>query len=56
MSLRYLIDTNVLIYPHDGSEPVKSARAIAVLSHVNAAQSAALPVQVLAEFASVALR
>jgi predicted nucleic acid-binding protein len=56
MSLRYLIDTNVLIYPHDVAEPAKSARAIAVLSRVNATQRAALPAQVLAEFANVALK
>jgi predicted nucleic acid-binding protein len=35
---------------------VKAARALAVLSHVNRARSAALPAQALAEFASVALR
>jgi predicted nucleic acid-binding protein len=56
MSLRYLIDTNLLVYLHDPRDPAKRARAGAVLEHLAAAQSAALPAQVLAEFASVTLK
>jgi predicted nucleic acid-binding protein len=56
MSLRYLIDTNILVYLHDPNEPAKRARAGAVIQHLAAAQSAAIPAQVLAEFASVTLK
>ena len=56
MSPRYLVDTNLLIYPHDPGEPVKASRAAAVLTHVATAQSGALAVQVLAEFANVTLK
>jgi predicted nucleic acid-binding protein len=56
MIARYLLDTNLLVYPHDPAEPVKAARALAVLSRVNLARSAALPAQALSELASVALR
>lgn len=56
MSLRYLIDANLLIYPHDPKEPAKAARAAAVLARVSEAQNAALPAQALAEFASVGLK
>lgn len=56
MSLRYLIDANVLIYPHDGTEPTRAARAAAVLSHLQAGHGAALPAQSLAEFANVGLK
>jgi predicted nucleic acid-binding protein len=56
MSRRFLVDTNLLIYPHDIAEPAKSARPVAVLAHVTAARSGALPAQVLAEFANVALK
>jgi predicted nucleic acid-binding protein len=56
MSLRYLIDTNVLVYPHDHGEAAKGARAADVLRRVRAARTAALPAQALAEFASVTLK
>lgn len=56
MSQRYLVDTNLLIYPHNVAEPAKSARAVAVLAHVNASRSGTLAAQVLAEFANVALK
>lgn len=56
MSLRYVIDTNVLVYPHDQNEAAKGARAADVLRRVRAARTAALPAQALAEFASVTLK
>ena len=56
MSPRYVIDTNLLVYLHDVKDPAKRARAGAVIEHLAAAQSAAVPAQVLAEFASVALK
>jgi predicted nucleic acid-binding protein len=56
VSLRYLIDTNVLVYPHDVSEPTKAARAADLLRRARVAGTAALPAQVLAELASVLLK
>jgi len=56
MTPRYLVDTNVLVYLHDGREPEKQARAREVLLRLGAAASGCLPAQALAEFASVALR
>jgi predicted nucleic acid-binding protein len=56
MSTRYLLDTNLLVYPHDRREKVKGERARDVLRRVGVEASAALPAQALSEFASVALR
>ena len=56
VTTRYLVDTNILVYVHDGTEPDKRARAKDVLARVGGEPSAALPAQALAEFASVALR
>jgi predicted nucleic acid-binding protein len=56
VALRYLLDTNVIVYAHDGREPEKQARARDVLLRLGAAPSAGVPAQALAEFASVALR
>jgi len=49
-----LIDTNVLVYRRDYSEPIKSARAAEVLKSVNGA--AVLTTQVLGEYFSVVRR
>jgi predicted nucleic acid-binding protein len=54
--IRYLIDTNVLVYLHDQSDPARRERAAAVMRAVGRARSAALPVQALTEFAAVGLR
>lgn len=56
MSVRYLLDTNVLVYLHDARDAVKRARAADVLRCVRAAGTAVLSAQVLAEFASVTLK
>ncbi len=56
MTTRYLLDTNLLLYPHDARETFKAQRAQEVLRRVAAEPSAALPAQALSEFASVALR
>lgn len=56
MSIRYLIDTNILVYVHDHADAARRARSVEVLRRVGAEPSAAVPAQVLAEFASVALR
>lgn len=54
--LRCLVDTNVLVYAHDGREPEKQHRAKHVLLRLGAGPTGAIPAQALAEFASVALR
>jgi len=54
--VRYLLDTNIILYLHDASAPARQARAIEVLRRVGVGPSAALPAQALAEFVNVALR
>lgn len=54
--LTYLLDTNIILYPNDPDEPEKQMRAIELLGRLRNGQNAALPSQVLAEFANVALR
>ncbi len=56
MSYRYLIDTNLLIYPLDAHNPAKQRRAVEVLRELARRGNAALPAQALAEFSSVVLR
>jgi len=51
----YLLDTNCLVYCFDEDEPEKKERALATIDRVGRMSSAALPAQVLAEFANVAL-
>ena len=53
---KMLIDTNVLIYAYDRSEPHKQRQALAVLDHLAGAGQGVLSTQVLTEFSSVALR
>lgn len=55
MNTRYLLDTNLLVYGFDEEEPEKQERALEGLARVGAEPSAALPAQVLAEFANVVL-
>ena len=54
--LRYLLDTNVLVYCFDAGDPARQNRALDVLARVGHRPSAVLPAQALAEFSSVALR
>src|ERR671910_3041929 len=56
MTVRYLVDTNVLVYTLDRREPEKRERAREVLRRVGGAGSAALPAQVLSEFANACLK
>jgi predicted nucleic acid-binding protein len=55
MPYRYLLDTNLLVYPHDGGEPAKGARSADVLLRLGTAGTAALSAQALSEFSSVLL-
>ena len=56
MTVRYLVDTSLLVYTLDRGEPAKRERAREVLRLVGGAGSAALPAQVLSEFAGACLR
>lgn len=55
MTPSYLLDTNCLVYCFDEDEPEKKERALATIDRVGRMPSAALPAQVLAEFANAAL-
>ena len=50
------VDTNVLIYAHDGGAGKKQDRAIELIARLNAAANGATSIQVLAEFYAVATR
>ncbi|MBI4519406.1 MAG: PIN domain-containing protein [Gemmatimonadetes bacterium] len=56
MAYRYLIDTNLLVYPQDGREREKGVKARNLLARLGATDDAVVPAQALAEFADVLLR
>lgn len=56
MTARFLLDTNVLVYPHDRREPDRADAAIALLSTLAAAGGAAVSTQVLSEYFWVVTR
>jgi len=51
-----LVDTNVLVYAHDRTEPEKQWRALDVLDRLVAADTGVLSTQVLAEFYNTSTR
>jgi predicted nucleic acid-binding protein len=53
---RSLVDTNVLVYAYDLSEPAKQERAFEVLDHLAETGAGVLSVQVLSEFFTVVTR
>ena len=53
---RSLVDTNILIYAQDRSEPVKRAAAIELIDRLTSAAEFVVSVQCLNEFSSVGLR
>ncbi|MCA1992405.1 MAG: PIN domain-containing protein [Coleofasciculus sp. S288] len=53
---RYLLDTNIILYPNDPTDAARQRLASELLIRLVAESSAALPAQALAEFANVALR
>src|ERR687894_2585991 len=55
MVARCVVDTNLLVYALYHREPEKRERAREVLRRVGGAGTAALPAQVLSEFANVCL-
>ena len=50
MTAKYLIDTNLLVYAYDRSEPVKRELAIRLLDDLVSSGEGALSTQILAEF------
>jgi predicted nucleic acid-binding protein len=56
MAARVLIDSNLLIYAHDGSEPERQPRALALLDLMQDLQLGALSVQCLSEYFAVITR
>lgn len=53
MSADYLIDTNILVYVYDRSEPAKQALALAFLRQMPYSGAGAISTQTLAEFYNV---
>jgi predicted nucleic acid-binding protein len=51
-----LVDTNVLLYGYDATEPMKQQRALEVLTRIRAAGAGALTVQVLGEFFNISTK
>ncbi|MBI4763194.1 MAG: PIN domain-containing protein [Deltaproteobacteria bacterium] len=47
---KFLVDTNVLLYAYDKSEPVKQAQALSVLDYLVTSSLGVLTPQILAEF------
>ena len=45
-----LVDTNLLLYAHDPSDPVKQRKAVEVLDHLHSTGAGRLSTQTLAEF------
>lgn len=56
MAINVLIDTNVLVYAHDRSEPSKQFHALMVLDRLQATGIGALSVQTLSEFFNATTR
>jgi predicted nucleic acid-binding protein len=50
------VDTNILVYAHDGGAGHKHSRSVELLTRLFEDQTGALSVQVLAEFYSVAMK
>jgi predicted nucleic acid-binding protein len=51
-----LFDTNILVYAHDPTDPVKQTRAIAALDRVHASGQGRLSTQVLGELFCIATK
>lgn len=50
MSDKVFIDTNVLVYAYDRSEPEKQRRALEILDRLAVGRAGVISTQVLAEF------
>ena len=56
MTVNYLVDTNVLVYAYDRTEPAKQARALALLRQIPFSGEGAISTQVLVEFYNAGTR
>jgi len=56
MSARFLVDTNILVYAYDLSEPAKLARAQELLNWLEGIGAGAVSTQILGEFFNTATR
>jgi len=56
MTARTLVDTNVLVYSYDRSEPAKQQRALETIEGLSVSAGGAVSTQVLAEFFTTAIR
>jgi len=56
MTSRVFVDTNVLVYAYDRSEPAKQSQALHVLNDLQANAAGLLSVQVLTEFYNAVTR
>ena len=56
MAATAILDTNVLIYAHDRSEPEKQRQALEVLDRAQSTGNGALTTQILGEFFTTATR
>ncbi|OGW52897.1 MAG: twitching motility protein PilT [Nitrospirae bacterium RBG_19FT_COMBO_55_12] len=56
MTAKYLVDTNLLVYAYDRSEPEKQAKAVEILDELVKNGTGILSPQVLSEFYTVVTR
>lgn len=56
MTARIFVDTNVLVYAYDRSEPVKQQQAFNLLHHLTMTGTGVISVQVMAEFFNIITR
>ena len=53
MAVRYLLDTNIVVYAYDRSEPEKQKRSFDIMERLHHTGSGAITTQILAEFFNV---
>ena len=56
MSIKYFLDTNIMVYSFDASQPAKKERALALISDALQSGLGAISTQVIQEFMNVATR
>lgn len=56
MTAKYFVDTNVIVYAHDRSEPQKQQRALEILEYLSSNNRGAISTQILSEFFVTATR
>jgi predicted nucleic acid-binding protein len=56
MTARFFVDTNVLLYAYDRTEPDKQRKSLSILNNLASNDLAAVSTQVLGEFFATAIR